>query len=198
MNDTRDNLVHNSYTRLLSLTGKEWAAEILGENHPLYLAFKKISPKITGFFLYKGQDAEIIQLEHIASGKKFKLTKKSFDHQDDLQETDTIVFIGLINWKDEWWFSGTYLKQHFNADFVLDEKNNIQSRNAVSFLDYEKRDMNQLLQLQLNAFLDFNQGSQIAFLAANKIPAFLKEYVNHYDKSLNVSNDERKSPNKER
>jgi len=115
-------MLHTSRSRLLSLTGKEWVAEILREEHPLRAEFLKMSQKINGFFLYKGQDRTDVFLEHIASGKEFKMTKKSFGHSDSLQETNTIVFIGLVRWRDEWWFSGTHYQIPFNADLILEEK----------------------------------------------------------------------------
>jgi len=67
--DLRTENLHGVKTRLLSLTGKEWAAEILGSNHALSNDFLNISPRIRGYFFYKGQNNKNVMLEHIASGK---------------------------------------------------------------------------------------------------------------------------------
>ncbi len=64
LNENRDNAIHHYSTRLLGLKGKEWAAEILGREHPLYSAFINQSQKISGHFLYKGQNADDVFIEH--------------------------------------------------------------------------------------------------------------------------------------
>jgi len=190
LNENRDATLHKSHTRLLSLTGKEWVSEILGNKHPLSSDFLNISKRISGYFLYKGQDQKDILLEHISSSKKFKLTKKSFDYSDNLKEIDTIIFMGIVKWKDEWWFSGIQFQAPFNPDLVLDEKNSLESRIAVNFLDHEKKEVEEMLEKQLKAFKDFNNGSQIAFIPSDKIDEFYKAYTEFYNNSLNLSDKE--------
>lgn len=187
LNENRDSTLHKTHTRLLSLKGKEWASEILGNNHALGINFLSISQRVRGFFLYKGQDDYTIFIEHIASGKKFKLTKKSFDHSDTLKELDTILFMGIVQWKDEWWFSGVFFQQPFNPDLILDEKNSLESRMAVNFLDHQKKETGKLLDEQLKAFKDFNNGLQIAFLSSERIEDFVRKYTEYFNNSLNLS-----------
>ncbi len=187
LNDNRDATLHKSYTRLLSLTGKEWVSEILGNKHPLSSEFLNISQRIRGYFLYKGQDQMDIFLEHIASGKKFKLTKKSFDYFDKLKEIDTIMFMGIVRWKDEWWFSGVQFQIPFNADLILDEKNSLKSRMTVNFLDHQTKEFDDILEKQYKAFKKFNKGSQIAFMTSDRIGEFTKAYIEFFNNSLNLS-----------
>ena len=190
INDDRDESLHKKHTRLLSLKGKEWASEILGKKHPVSSCLLNISQRIRAYFLYKGQDSFDIFMEHIASGKKFKLTKKSFDHHEDLKEINTVMFIGIALWKDEWWFSGVYFQAPFNADLILDEKNSMKSRMAVNFLDHKKQDTNALLNQRFVSFKDFNKGSQIAFLPAEKINTFTKDSIEFFNNSLTLSTKE--------
>ena len=190
LNENRDNSLHKIHTRLLSLKGKEWVAEILNSNHSLNKDFLDISKRISGFFLYKGQDNNNIFIEHIASGKKFDLTKKSFDHSATLKEVDTVLFMGIARWKNEWWFSGVFFQQPFNPDLILDEKNSLESRMAVNFLDHQKKETDEMLKMQLSVFKDFNNGSQIAFLPSESIDEFYKGYVEFFNKSLNLSKKE--------
>jgi hypothetical protein len=190
MNETRDQMVATSYSRLLSLKGKEWIAELLGQSHPLHNDYMNISQKILALFLYKGQDENDILLEHIATGKKFNLTKKSFDHAHDLIEIDTIVYIGLVKWQSEWWFSGIYFKQEFNADLVLDERNSVESRGAINFLTESEDKVSETLEAQYKAFLDFNNGEQIAFMASDKIMEFNNNYLQFFNNSLQLSDEE--------
>lgn len=192
LNELRDDAIHNAHTRLLGFYGKEWASKIVGENHPLHNDFQTISPKIRGLFFYKGQNDKDVFLKHIASGKKFNLTKKSFDHYEKLKKVDTILNIGIVQWRNEWWFSGLYFPMEFNADLVLDEKNSLESRMAVNFLDFRKQNVDELLAKQLKAFKDFTNGAQIVFMKSDKIDDFIRKYTDYFNDSLKLSKKERK------
>jgi len=187
LRDNRDHKIHNVHTKLLGLKGQEWVAEILGTGHNLSKEFFNISKKINGFFLYKGQDEEIIFIEHIASSRKFNLVKKSFDGFASLKEIDTIIFLGIVMWKNEWWFSGISYQIPFEANLVLDEKNSFTSRNAVSFLDYGQKDMFEIMAKQQRAFKDFCEDQQIAFMSTNNLESFISNYMEHYRSSLKLS-----------
>ncbi len=192
LNENRDLVLSRSHTRLLGLTGKEWVSEILGESHPMSDEIKKLSRKIMGFFFYKGQDDENVFIEHIASGKKFNLTKKSFDHHSTLKEIDTIMYLGIVNWKNEWWFSGILVQSEFDADLVMEEKNSLLSRKEVSFLDYEKPEAYSYIEKQFEAFKAFNNGSQIAFMQAKDLQDYINRFMKFYNESLDLSEKERK------
>ncbi|MBW6537393.1 MAG: DUF3843 family protein [Mariniphaga sp.] len=184
LNDTRDGFLHTAHTRLMSMKGKDWMAKILGENHPQSSAFSSMSQRVQGYFLYKGQNKEVIFLEHIASGKKFELAKKSFDHSAKLVKPNTIVFIGLVNWMDEWWFSGVYVQNEYNAELVNDEKKSVQSRAQVNFLDHEKYDAQKDLQKQMETFKKFNNGSQIAFMPTGEIESFTQAFLDYFNNAM--------------
>ena len=62
------------------------------------------------------------KMKHIASGKEFSLTKKSYDYSGSLNQIDEIILLGMVKWRNEWWFSGVSFTQSFNADLILDEK----------------------------------------------------------------------------
>ena len=190
LNENRDDKLNNSYTRLLGLKGQEWVADILGENHNLSKDFQKISKKIIGYFFYKGQDEENVFIEHIASGKKFNLTKKSFGYSDTLKEVDIILFMGIVKWRNEWWFSGVYFQTEFDPDLVLDEKNSTESRSVVAFLDYQDKDIDEILGGQLKAFKEFNHNEQIAFMDSDKIESFIEDYMEFFNNSLKLSQKE--------
>ncbi len=196
LNDNIDNTINGAYTKLLGIQGKEWVAEILGENHPLSKHYLSISPKIQGLFLYKGQDDYNIFIEHIATGKKFDLTKKSYDDWRSLNKVDTIVFLGIVNWKGEWWFSGISFDVAFDAGLVEKERNSADSRMQVAFLDYKEHDLSKMLLTQLRAFKILNQGAQIAFIPTKKIDEFINNYTRVYNESLNLTDRQRRKAEK--
>lgn len=190
LSDNRDNFMHQKHTRLMSLKGNEWAAEILGADHPIAKDLQNMSKKIIGYFLYKGQDDNDILIEHIASGKKFKLTKKSFDHEPSLNKIDNILFMGIVNWQNEWWFSGVHFKADYDSGLILKEKNSLKSRMAVNFLDHQLKSVSEMLDKHLKAFLKYNNGSQLAFVSSAEVESFYKGYFDFFNNSLNLSNEE--------
>ncbi|MBN2613825.1 MAG: DUF3843 family protein [Bacteroidales bacterium] len=187
LSDNRDRIIHKVHTRLLNLTGKEWAVELLGEDHPLSRDYLDMSPKIAGYFLYKGQDEINIFIEHIASGREFNLTKKSFEQSGLLKEIDTIMYMGIVRWRGEWWFSGVFFQVDYNPDLVLDEKKSVESLKAVDFLSHQEQNVDDLIQKQHKAFLDFNNGHPIAFVESDKIDDFIKGYIDYFNASLKLS-----------
>lgn len=189
LREMRDDMVHKSRTSLLGLYGKEWAAAILRE-HPLKKDLSAMSPRINGFFLYKGQDQDYVYLEHIASARKFDLLKSSFDSYAELTKTDTIIYLGMVRWKNQWWFSGVSFSKKFDADLILDEKNSIPSRMQVNFLEEDTRLMEDTLRIQQKAFLNFNHGTPIAFLKPDEIDSFINNYQLYYHKELGASKRE--------
>lgn len=190
LKENRDFNLQASYTRLFSQKGYAWAAELLGSEHPLYNDLLHTSKKIPGYFFYKGQDAKHVFFEHIASGKEFEVTKKSIDHAADYKELDSIVYMGIVKWQDEWWFSGVSVQRPYDADLVLDQKNSIESRMSVSFLDYKEQNMDGFLERQFEAFKELTGGSQIAFMESDKIGDFFQKHMESYNKSLNLSKKE--------
>jgi hypothetical protein len=196
LNENRDITLHTTRTKLLALSGKEWAAKILGSEHPLHHDILNISKKILSSFLYKGQNDTDVFIEHIATGRKFNLTKKSFSHFQSLTKVDTILHIGIIQWKNEWWFSGTFFTKDFDANLILDEKNSVKSRMAVNFLDDQKY-VEDYLEKQFKAFVDFTNGRQIAFVESDKINDFMKNYTEYYNETLGLTEEEKTKAKKQ-
>jgi len=186
LNENRDTHLHTSHTRLLALHGREWASEVLGKAHKLAGNVLRIKDKISGYFLYKGQDENYIYLEHIASGMKFQMVQKSFDPSAELLVIDSILFIGISQWLGEWWFSGMFFQQPFSADLILDEKNSVKSRKAVIFLE-NKNKTDEVLKMQMETFLAFNGGYPIAFVSSDGINEFVKDYTAFFNSTLNLS-----------
>ncbi len=190
LQDNRDVFLHKTCTSLLALPGKEWAAAILGEGHALSEDIKSLSPRIAGYFLYKGQDSRDVLLEHIASGKSFKLTKKSFDYASELTEIDCILYMGIVRWQNEWWFSGVNFETPFNADLVQKERNSDQSKRQVYFLDNREKEKTEILNAQMEAFLAVNNGSPIAFMPVKDFQDFTESFIDYYNRSLKLSPDQ--------
>lgn len=185
----KESFSHNNHTCLLSLKGKEWVAELLGEEHPLSKDYTEMSEKILAYFLYKGQDLYYIYLEHIASGMEFKLLKKSYDDYARLTIIDTILLIGLVRWKGEWWFSGAQIQSTYNQKLIDEENKSRTSRIAVNFLEYTKEEIEDRINTQFHKFKAYTQGKQIVFMPSNKINGFMKSFTEFWASSEGFSSE---------
>ncbi|NME69414.1 DUF3843 family protein [Flammeovirga aprica] len=190
LNSERDRLLHTSFTKLLGLKGKEWAAKVLGEKHPLYTSFLELSPKLEGQFFYKGQDERYVYLEYIATGEKFNLLKESYDNATDLNNVDDILYLGICKWRGEWWFSGVAMIQSFDVNLVNKERNSLESVSATDFLKINSDRNNKTLASQKKAFLEFNQNSLIKILPIEEVEPFVNSFMSFYNKSLGLSSKE--------
>ncbi len=195
LDDFIDSASHSWRTKLLSLSAKEWTSRILGKEHKLSNDILNMSDKVKGFFLYEKQDENDVFIEHIASGKKFKLTKKSFDYAYELNK-NSIFYLGLVNWKGEWWFSGSYVSFPFKQKIIDMEKMNEESLRSVSFLNDNKDKIKDYLKNQLQVFQDISEGEQINFMPTKDIKNFMKKFHKRYNESLNLSKDESKQAEK--
>ena len=190
LNYNRDNFLYIARTRLLNFKGQEWVAEILGKDHPLHDDYLNVSKKISGLFLYTGQDNKYAFIEHIASGKKFNLVKESFEQQLKSVDVKSILFMGIALWQNEWWFTGISSQQSYNAGLVEEEKNSAESKRAVNFLDHQQYKAEEVIENQFAAFKDYTNGRQIVFIESNKIDDFLKGYTEHYNAYIQFSKKE--------
>jgi len=183
----KDAYLNNTHTKLLSMKGKEWVAGILGGDHPWGEDIQNISSRVSGIFLYKGHDQSDVFLEHVATGRGFKLTKKSFDEYMDLEEERSIVFLGMVKWQGEWWFSGISSVQDYNEELIMEVKNNEGNKRMFDKLDYDEKEAKKILKGQYDAFLKYNGGAQIAFMESDKVEGFCEGFIQFYNDSLDKS-----------
>ena len=186
--EAEEEFTHKRTSKLLALNAKDWVKAIIGKTHKHYSDIDNISKKVLGVFLYKKQNAKTVFVEHIASGMPFEITKKSLEHHQDFNKDD-IVHIGLVRYRNEWWFSGSLAKQPFDADLILDKKNSREDRAKVNFLQDQKKLRNSLKKQEL-AFLKFNHNSHLVFINGNKINDFLSNFYAYYNNSLKLTPDQ--------
>jgi hypothetical protein len=167
------------------MKGNEWMAEVLGKGHQLYETLTKIDGRKSGLFLYKSYDDKYLNFEHIATGKAIGVSRESMDLNNDFKTDDTIVMMSIVNWMDEWWFSGIYTTFEFNTDLILGEKNSVESRGLFNQDESQIKDN---IAEQQRAFMAFNNNRPLAFLSSGKkVTRFIDKFMLYYKKRLNIS-----------
>lgn len=182
--------VSNLYnTKLLAMRGKEWLAEIIGSSNSMYETVKNISNKISGYFLYKGENKSSIHFQHIASDVIFDLTKESFDAKFKLSD-DNVYYLEMVLWKNEWTFSGVAYVTDFDANLILDEKNDTLKINAGNQYDEKYQlEAKNALKIQEDAFVRIFK-SHILFVDAKDVQKTLNRFTNEFNISLSTNEEE--------
>lgn len=184
------NYVFKKHTALLAFSSKEWASLILGGKNQASTDFNNLSPRIRGFFLFKGKDDKYIYLEHIGSDKKFSVIKESFSQHVTLKEIDTIVNLGLVCWKREWWFSGVSFQFDYSEEIISKESNSFESKLAVSFLDDKEEEENILINEQHKSFRLFNNDYDIKFLKTSELNQFMNDFTNFHNQQISSNTND--------
>lgn len=190
--DVTDTYRYSTGTKLLAYKPTEWVSAIIGEKHPLSTTILNITGRISGYFFYKGSNENEIFLEHIASGKSFNLLKESYDYWDTLDE-HTLIYIGIVKWKEHWWFSGTAFQIDYDPDLILDQKNSTKARRQVNFLEADTILVKETLAEQEKSFLAYNNGHSIAFMLAEKLEIFINSFMKFHNETLNLSEKEKEA-----
>ncbi len=187
--DFRDFLAVSQSSNLLAFRGKDWLARVLGKDHALYNEIINLDKRKTGYFLYKGEDGQNIILQHIATDKVLKVTKKSIDVLPEFKKNKTIFHINLIKWKNEWWFSGSYTTVNYNDKLLKDEKESVES---VLLFDDHPVTVKEDFENQYNSFLKFNHNKPIAFFGnGSQIRNFLHKFIQFHNSKLNLNSQKK-------
>lgn len=189
LDDNRDRFLHNARTSLLALSAKEWAILMLGKKHPTAKALEKMSPRVQGSFLLLDQDDNYLKIQHIATNKKFKLLKSSFPKHKDLKEK-SILFMGIIEWQKEWWFTGISITSDYNEEFLEKEKENSHSKESLSFMEDQSL-IKQNVEEHHTSFLIYNKGVPIAFLKREEVDDFMNGYFAFFNETIGMTNEEK-------
>ncbi len=182
--ELNDGLTFNRHLDLMALRACEWYAHILTKEHPLFVHILNISEKKSGKFFMQMEDTRNLYFQHIASDTVIAVTKKSLERIKGTVENETIFHIGFIKWRNEWWFTGSLIAEPFNADLVLDEKNNIKSRSLFG----NTHENSKYLLEQYKMFLKFNKKNALAFLSKKQtIESFMNNFVEFHKTELNIT-----------
>jgi hypothetical protein len=167
---------------LLALKPNEWLAGILGNDHNLYHAVSRMSSKKTGSFLFLKEDDNYLYFKHLATDIVIPATKKSMERMLGFVEERTILVIGFIEWRGEWWFSGIFSDVGYSEELIQKEKESIESK--LMFPEKTAAKQKELLNNQEKAFLEMNN-KHIQFLSSrDNLQEFYQVFNDYYIRVL--------------
>jgi hypothetical protein len=188
--DTEDTFVLSRHTPLLARQGKEWLAYALGKDHPLFESLLEMGQKKSGFYLYMGTEGDDLLFEHIATGTELRVTSRSMEVPPGTEPGMSISFSGFVQWKGEWWFSGSRLGWEYDADLISREKESEESRMLFGKDPAVQREENSQLH---RSFLKFNKGKSLAFVESEEAAgSFIRDFLAFHNRSLRKGQKGRK------
>jgi hypothetical protein len=176
--EMRESFVNSGRLGLLSLEGKYFLAEILGKDHKLHQDILDIGERKSGIFIFKGNNDQHIILQHIASTKTILVNKKSMNSLTDLVMDKTCLYLSIVKWNGEYWFSGACTKFDYNTNIIKNESP------SAKHLFLENNQMeNDALANMYQIFLNFNNNSAIAFHQnIDEMQLFIQKYFEFAEK----------------
>jgi len=189
-----DTYLFTSYTPLLAVKGKDWLSYSLGSGHPLFNDILDISEKIRGYFLFLGYEDNDLLFQHITTDTRLRVTARSLEMSDDCKVGKSILLIGFVKWKGEWWFSGTYAQFGYDRGLIENVK---ASDSAGRLFGVDPVLLRKAVEEQNVSFLKYNKGKPITYVGSQEEAGrFVQEYLIFHNDQLDISDKQRKEARK--
>ncbi|MCB9356847.1 MAG: DUF3843 family protein [Lewinellaceae bacterium] len=92
-----------------AMTMPEWLAEIARCPDELRSDIKRLNRRVYGIFLYEGYDDRHYHFRYSPTKRLFHIDRRSIDMEPESMEPGAESgFFGIVNWRGDWWLSGTY------------------------------------------------------------------------------------------
>lgn len=189
-NELNDSFSLKTHTNLLSFKANQWAAYLLGEDHPNYEAILSIENRISGFFVIDEIINNYYVIEHIASKEKINLLQESFDYVVKGKNLDSIFYMSAVNFCNQWWFSGTCSIYDFDEEIINKIEEDPSFKSTFNFLPKNEQQMREVLNVQLSVFNTFNDNKLIKHLQGAELNSFMNNFYTQYNKKLNPKHKE--------
>lgn len=188
-----DTFLHNYRTKLLGLSGREWAAEIVDDDHPIKSLYLGQSDKITAIFLVVKKSSHYLYLKHIATQRIFDVALSCID-DPSIYIRGIVYSIGLVKWDNEWLMSGVATSLENGEERITRERDLIKNHSYAYYLGREathETTLNQHLQI----FKEETGGHQIKFIAYTEISDFIDDFENSINTSFTRGRKKKKESN---
>lgn len=176
----RDNFIINYPTRLLALRANKWAAAFLKKLGKESQQVEQLGLNIQSAFIYRGEEGECLQMEHISSGKIIEVSKHNFQDYKKLKK-DLILYGGVNQWQGKYAFTGISKVFEYNDTIVQEAKKDLISKFILNN-DEEKKTLKKSVAQQEEIFLHKNKGKRVAFLTPEQAIDFINDFYQTLEK----------------
>ncbi len=182
--DMADTYVMNSFTPLMARQGKDWLAHVLGKDHKLFDACRGMGEKKSGFYLYMGQEEDVLLFRHIASETVLRVDSGSFNMQGEWIAGESKYYGAFVMWRGMYWLLGSLLSLE-SGDTAAEEERSDPSARGL-FMD-EQADQSRDLKEQYQMFLEYTGGKALVFVESpEKAGEFIRDFLMFHNESVNL------------
>lgn len=133
--------------------------------------------------MFKGENKDLYHFQHVASNVTFDLTKDSYTPNFELSD-NYIYYIEMVQWNNEWTFSGITFQSPFDANLILDEKNDMLKINIGTQFDKKIiKETQKVLKLQEDLFIKKFK-SHILYIDADDLQIIIDTFMDFKNDSL--------------
>ncbi|MEA3462466.1 MAG: DUF3843 family protein [Bacteroidota bacterium] len=173
--DMADTYVMASHTPLLARQGKE---------HSLFDSLREMGEKKSGFYLYLGQEQDVLLFRHIASETVLRVANSHCMPGESIAG-ESICYAGFVKWRGMWYLLGPLIiMESGDTAAAKEERFDVSARHL--FRD-EQADQDRNLVKQYQMFLKYNSGKALVFVEnMKKAGEFIRDFLFFYTESLDL------------
>lgn len=174
-------LMYDHATWLMAYKGSEWAARLLGSEHPLYDAMRNFGHLIRGYFFIGKRDKDHLALEHLGSGKRFTVRVEPIEQAlQSIEDDEGVVYTNLLHWQGEWWPATSFTMVPYDEELLQKETKSADRYWPIALLEEDRAQTRQRLQDYLRVFRQLTRGAPVTFLPPHQFQAFFTQLLASY------------------
>ncbi len=194
----QDDYLYQKRSSWGALTMVEWLAGIARCSDEIRSDILNLKQRVTGMFLYDGADERNYYFIFLFSNRRFPVHRDSINLRGDgLRAGDDLAFFSIVNWRGEWWLSGTYM--HYGSRKKMGSKDLAGDPKWASFYAEREERRQQLQEMTEEMDVAFNDyfGSRLVFFENDKeIMRKIEVFHNWWNEYHTLSDDPERKESK--
>ncbi|MFN0174069.1 MAG: DUF3843 family protein [Saprospiraceae bacterium] len=188
----QDDYHYKKSSSFLAYTTPEWLAEVADCPETLRADIRRLFQRIIGEFVYEGNEGKYYQFRHFYTKRLFKVHQQSVELKGIM--TDELVFTTIVNWRGDWWVTGTLAGFGNSKDAARKAPQNFEP-GSISYYAYEPSQQQTLREMSADmeqAHLEFFGDRMVFFKNNRDLKAALEKQTEYYNQTKSKAKDRKK------
>ena len=152
----REDYLYKKSSSFCALSIPEWLAEVARCSEELKADIRLLFKRVQGNFVYKGIDAHFYHFEFLVSGRSFAINRQSVDIDTSrLIPEASIALFGIVNWRGEWWLTGSYMDWESDKTDLDKARVDLQFSNFYAWTEKQQQQLQEMTEDMEEAFLSY-------------------------------------------
>lgn len=151
-------------TSFSALSITEWFAQLIDGSDYIKEQIKHTKKRLLSFFIFEGHNEDYWEFKHVQTDKNIKVVRKSVNIDLHKNNIGDCCSLQLVQWKGEWWLSGTFLNIGINnKDFIEQQRKDFSSIPYHIYTEEEKAKLHAEVASEEELFLKFYKQKMVFF-----------------------------------